>query len=126
MSSGAPVKAKSSSSSSSAAAAAAEKEEEEEARFSAGLPVKAKSSSSSSSEEVEEGSKLSNSNNGDGRLSPPEVLEVLRAQLQCNWHAMAVELPKLWDRWDPNGDGFVEQHEMICEVGRCKLNSVEP
>ena len=37
------------------------------------------------------------------RLSPPEVLEVLRAQLQCNWHAIAEELPKLWARWDPNG-----------------------
>lgn len=40
---------------------------------------------------------------GDGKLSPPEVLEVLRAQLQCDWHAMAEELPKLWRRWDING-----------------------
>ena len=38
---------------------------------------------------------------------------MLRAQLQCDWHAIADELPRLWARWDPNGDGYVEQHEMI-------------
>jgi len=33
---------------------------------------------------------------GDGRLSQAEVLEVLRAQLPVDWHAMERELPRLW------------------------------
>ena len=47
---------------------------------------------------------------GDGRLSKAEVLEVLRAQLKCDWRAIERELPTLWPQWDVNGDGYVERH----------------
>ncbi len=63
--------------------------------------------------------------NGDGKLSQAEVLEVLRAQLPVDWHAMETELPRLWSRFDPNGDGFIERHEMMrvggLLAGACRL-----
>jgi len=54
---------------------------------------------------------------GDGRLSKAEVLEVLRAQLKCDWRAIERELPTLWPQWDVNGDGYVERHEMMKRGG---------
>ena len=54
---------------------------------------------------------------GDGRLSPSEVLEALRAQIRCDWHAIERQLPKLWRRWDINGDGYVEKNELVSRGG---------
>ena len=54
---------------------------------------------------------------GDGRLSPSEVLEALRAQIRCDWHAIERQLPKLWRRWDVNGDGHVEKNELVSRGG---------
>ncbi len=56
--------------------------------------------------------------NGDGKLSPAEVLEVLRAQLPCDWRAIERELrADLFRRWDPDGDGFIERREMTMPGG---------
>ena len=72
--------------------------------------------------------------NGDGRLSPGEIVEVLRAQIPCDWRAIEKDVmrrdsgsngkgktqtPKknLFDRWDPDGDGFVEKFEMVMPGG---------
>lgn len=64
--------------------------------------------------------------NGDGRLSPNEVLEVLRAQIPCDWRAIERHLTRrssgdakksLFDRWDPDGDGFIEKKELIAPGG---------
>ena len=54
---------------------------------------------------------------GDGRLSPSEVLEALRAQIRCDWHAIERQLPKMWRKWDINGDGYVEKNELVSRGG---------
>jgi hypothetical protein len=52
---------------------------------------------------------------GDGKLSPSEVVEVLRAQLPCDWRAIERQIVDdgAFRRWDPDGDGFIERWEMV-------------
>lgn len=50
---------------------------------------------------------------GNGRLSQAEAREVLKAQLAVDWRKMEQELPALWGKWDRNGDGTIDQHEVI-------------
>jgi hypothetical protein len=50
---------------------------------------------------------------GDGRLSQEEVREVLKAQLPVDWRQLEEQLPALWDQWDRDGDGTIDQQEMI-------------
>ncbi len=50
---------------------------------------------------------------GDGRLSQDEVREVLKAQLSVDWRKLEDQLPALWDQWDRDGDGSIDQQEMI-------------
>ena len=50
---------------------------------------------------------------GDGRLSQDEVREVLKAQLSVDWRKLEDQLPALWDQWDRDGDGTIDQQEMI-------------
>jgi hypothetical protein len=63
--------------------------------------------------------------NGDGKLSPSEIVEVLRAQIKCDWRAVEEKVTRrksngaksLFDEWDPDGDGFVELREMVSPGG---------
>ena len=67
--------------------------------------------------------------NGDGKLSPGEVLEALKACVPCDWRRLERDvLPRraagaararrgLFDAWDPNGDGFIERREMVAPGG---------
>ena len=84
--------------------------------------------------------------NGDGKLSPPEVLEALKAHVPCDWRRLerdvlpsaqsqsrklsessrnpsdtsAVTRAKargLFAAWDPDGDGFIELREMVAPGG---------
>ena len=50
---------------------------------------------------------------GNGRLSQPEVREVLKAQLAVDWRKLEQQLPDLWVQWDRNGDGTLDKHEVI-------------
>ena len=50
---------------------------------------------------------------GDGRLSQDEVREVLKAQLPVDWRKLEEELPVLWEQWDRDGDGTIDQSELI-------------
>jgi Ca2+-binding EF-hand superfamily protein len=38
---------------------------------------------------------------------------VLKAQLSVDWRQLEDELPALWDQWDRDGDGTIDQQEMI-------------
>ena len=49
----------------------------------------------------------------NGRLSQAEVREVLKAQLAVDWRKLEDQLPALWGQWDRDGDGTIDQHEMI-------------
>ena len=42
---------------------------------------------------------------------------MLRAQLPVDWKAIEEHLPQLWHTWDPNGDGYIEAHELLGDGG---------
>merc|ERR1711924_427520 len=58
---------------------------------------------------------------GDGKLSRREVVEVLKAQLPLD-NAMLESIAtdpasQMWERWDPDGSGFIDQAELVAEGG---------
>jgi Ca2+-binding EF-hand superfamily protein len=50
---------------------------------------------------------------GDGALSQAEVREVLKAQLPIDCNLWDEQLPSLWREWDRDGDGTVDQTELL-------------
>jgi Ca2+-binding EF-hand superfamily protein len=56
---------------------------------------------------------------GDGRLSRKEVVEVLKAQLPIDYRRLEQESKdgSLWRMWDSNGDGFLQQSELLGDQG---------
>ena len=38
---------------------------------------------------------------------------MLKAQLPVDWRQLEDQLPALWDQWDRDGDGTIDQQEMI-------------
>mmetsp|Transcript_21605 Transcript_21605/g.53305 ORF Transcript_21605/g.53305 Transcript_21605/m.53305 type:complete len:324 (-) Transcript_21605:319-1290(-) len=49
---------------------------------------------------------------GDGKLSQEEVREVIKALMPLDWRRLENELPALWDMWDADGSGYLEEHEL--------------
>lgn len=56
---------------------------------------------------------------GDGKLSRKEVVEVLKAQLPIDYRRLEQEALKgdLWRMWDTNGNGFLEEQELLGDQG---------
>eukprot|EP00658_Telonema_sp_P-2_P047664 TRINITY_DN3626_c0_g1_i2.p1 TRINITY_DN3626_c0_g1~~TRINITY_DN3626_c0_g1_i2.p1 ORF type:complete len:262 (-),score=63.01 TRINITY_DN3626_c0_g1_i2:368-1153(-) len=58
---------------------------------------------------------------GDGKLSRREVVEVLKAQLPVDvglLEAVAMDpQSEMWRRWDPDGSGFIDEHELLAPNG---------
>ena len=55
--------------------------------------------------------------NGDGMLNQREVLEALKAQFPVDHARLECDLPGLWPRWDPSGDGKIALAEFLGERG---------
>ncbi len=55
--------------------------------------------------------------NGQGKLSESEVLSIIRAQLPIDWRKFAHDLPKIWERWDALGEGFVTKEALVATPG---------
>jgi Ca2+-binding EF-hand superfamily protein len=56
---------------------------------------------------------------GDGKLSRKEVVEVLKAQLPIDYKKLEREAENghLWELWDTDGNGFLDEHELLGENG---------
>lgn len=54
---------------------------------------------------------------GSGTLSSREVFEILKAQFPINHAELEKELPRLWERWDPSRDGYIQQEEFLGPSG---------
>mmetsp|Transcript_62594 Transcript_62594/g.86036 ORF Transcript_62594/g.86036 Transcript_62594/m.86036 type:complete len:195 (-) Transcript_62594:561-1145(-) len=54
---------------------------------------------------------------GEGHLNPREVLDLIKAQFPIDYEKLEKDLPRLWSRWDPNGDGCISRQEFMASDG---------
>lgn len=54
---------------------------------------------------------------GDGRLSRVEVLQVLKAQYRLDWRKLEQHIDGLWLHWDKDGSGDIAYHELVAPGG---------
>lgn len=54
---------------------------------------------------------------GNNALSTREVLEIVKSSFPVDHTKLERDLPKLWRRWDPNGDGHIQRHEFLAPNG---------